>query len=287
MDRKQVLREYGIVTVGTFIISLAVFFFLIPSNVVVGSMAGLVIVVSNFIPIKISVLTFILNAILLVVGFIFIGKEFGAKTVWSSILLPAYLYIFEVLFPNNQSLTNDILIDTICYLIVVSVGLAMLFNANASSGGLDIIAKILNKYFHIELGKAMTIAGMCTAVSSIFVYDTKSLVLSVLGTYANGIILDNFIDGFKRRKRVCILSNEYQQIQKFIVHTLKRGVTLYPAIGGYNNEEKLELITILSRNEYAQLLSYLHSVDQKAFVTVSTVNEVIGEWNAKQRTRSN
>lgn len=287
MERKQMLREYGIVTVGTFIISLAVFFFLIPSNVVVGSMAGLVIVLSSFIPIKISVLTFILNAILLVVGFLFIGKEFGAKTVYSSALLPMFLYVFELLFPNNKSLTNDILIDTICYLIVVSVGLAMLFNANASSGGLDIIAKMLNKYFHIELGKAMTIAGMCTAISSILIYDTKSLVLSVLGTYANGIILDNFIDGFNRRKRICILSTEYQKVQDYIVHTLKRGVTLYPAIGGYNNEEKLELITILTRNEYAQLLAYLHSVDQKAFVTVSTVNEVIGEWNMKQKVKGN
>lgn len=287
MERRQLIKEYVTITVGTFIISLAVFFFLIPSNVVVGSMAGLVIVLSSFIPLKISVMTFILNAILLVVGFLFIGKEFGAKTVYSSILLPAYLYILEVIFPNNQSLTNDILIDTICYLIVVSVGLAMLFNANASSGGLDIIAKILNKYLHIELGKAMTIAGMCTAISSILIYDTKSLVLSVLGTYANGIILDNFIDGFNRRKRVCILSSEYKQVQEYIVHTLKRGVTLYPAIGGYNNEEKLELITILTRNEYAQVLAYLHSIDQKAFVTVSTVNEVIGEWNMKQKVKGN
>lgn len=286
MEKNKTMKEYAIVTVGTFIISLAVFFFLIPSNVVVGSMSGLVIVLSSFIPVKISVLTFILNAVLLVVGFLFIGREFGAKTVYSSILLPCYLYIFEIMFPNNQSLTNDILIDTICYLIIVSVGLSMLFNANASSGGLDIIAKMLNKYFHIELGKAMTIAGMCTAISSILIYDTKSLVLSILGTYANGIILDNFIDGFNRRKRVCILSTEYQKVQEFIVHTLKRGVTLYPAIGGYNHEEKLELITILTRNEYAELLKYLHSVDQRAFVTVSTVNEVIGEWNVKQKVRT-
>lgn len=282
-ERRKVINEYATVTIGTLIVALAVYFFLIPSNVVVGSLSGLVIVLANFIPIKISVMTFLLNAVLLVVGFLFIGKEFGAKTVYSSVLMPVFLYVFELIFPNNPSLTDDILLDTICYLLVVSVGLAMLFNANASSGGLDIIAKLLNKYFHIELGKAMTMAGMCTAVSSILVYDTKSLVLSILGTYANGIILDNFIDGFNRRKRVCILSTEYQKVQEFIVHTLKRGVTLYPAIGGYNNEEKLELVTILTRNEYAELLSYLHSVDQKAFVTVSTVNEVIGEWNMKQK----
>lgn len=287
MERNKIIKEYTTVTIGTFIISLAVFFFLIPSNVVVGSLSGLVIVLASFIPLKISVMTFILNAILLVVGFLFIGREFGAKTVYSSILLPGFLYIFELIFPNNKSLTNDILIDTICYLLVVSVGLAMLFNANASSGGLDIIAKILNKYLHVEIGKAMTMAGMLTAISSILIYDTKSLVLSVLGTYANGIVLDHFIDGFNRRKRICILSTEYQKVQEFIVHTLKRGVTLYPAIGGYNNEEKLELITILNRNEYAQVLSFVHSVDPKAFVTVSTVNEVIGEWNMKQKVKGN
>lgn len=283
MDRKTIIKEYGIVTIGTLIVAAAVFFFMIPSNVVVGSLSGLVIVISNFIPVKISVLTMIFNIVLLGVGFIFIGREFGAKTVYSSIIMPIYLFIFETIFPNNQSLTNDILIDTICYLLVVSVGLAMLFNVNASSGGLDILAKLLNKYFHVELGKAMTMAGMLTAVSSILIYDTKSLVLSVLATYANGIVLDHFIDGFNRRKRICILTTQREAIQKFIVEDLNRGVTLYPAIGGYRNDEKIELVTILTRNEYAVLLQYLHSVDQKAFVTVSTVNEVIGQWNIKRK----
>lgn len=287
MNYKSFVKEYGIVTVGTFIVSLAVFFFMIPSNVVVGSLTGLVMVLANFIPVKISVLTFIFNIVLLIIGFIFIGKEFGGKTVYSAIIMPLFLAIFEIIFPDNKSLTNDILIDTICYLLVVSVGLAMLFNVNASSGGLDIVAKILNKYMHVELGKAMSIAGMVTALSAILVYDTKTLVLSILATYANGIILDNFIDGYNRRKRVCILSTNHEQIQEFITNELKRGVTLYQAIGGYKKEERIEIVTILTRNEYAALLNYLHSIDQKAFVTVSTVNEVIGEWNIKRRLRKN
>lgn len=285
MNYKSFVKEYGIVTVGTFIVSLAVFFFMIPSNVVVGSLTGLVMVLANFIPVKISVLTFIFNIVLLIIGFIFIGKEFGGKTVYSAIIMPVFLAIFEIIFPDNKSLTNDILIDTICYLLVVSVGLAMLFNVNASSGGLDIVAKILNKYMHVELGKAMSIAGMVTALSAILVYDTKTLVLSILATYANGIILDNFIDGYNRRKRVCILSTNHEQIQEFITNELKRGVTLYQAIGGYKKEERIEIVTILTRNEYAALLNYLHSIDQKAFVTVSTVNEVIGEWNIKRKLR--
>ena len=280
---KALIKEYSIVTIGTLIVATGVFFFMLPSNVVAGSLTGLVMVLANFIPIKISVLTFILNLGLLVIGFIFIGKEFGGKTVYSSVLLPIFLGIFEFAFPNNQSLTNDVLLDTICYLLVVSVGIALLFRVNASSGGLDIVAKIINKYAHIELGKAMSIAGMITAFSSILVYDKKTLVMSILATYANGIILDNFIDGYNRRKRVCILSSNYEQIQEFIVNELKRGVTLYQAIGGYKKEEKTEIVTILTRSEYAALLNYLHSIDQSAFVTVSTVNEVIGEWNSKRR----
>ena len=163
MERTKKIKEYVIITLGTLIVSMAVYFFLLPSNVVVGSLSGLVMVLATFIPLKISVMTFILNAVLLVVGFLFIGKEFGAKTVYTSLLMPIFLYVFELIFPNNKSLTNDVVLDTICYILVVSVGLALLFNANASSGGLDIVAKLLNKYLHIEIGKAMTLAGMCTA----------------------------------------------------------------------------------------------------------------------------
>lgn len=285
MDKKKFIREYGIITLGIFIISMAVYFFMIPSNVIVGSLSGLVIVLANFVPLPISVMTFILNAVLLVIGFIFIGKEFGAKTVYTSIMLPVFLFIFEKIVPNNKSLTGDILIDTICYILVVSVGLAMLFNANASSGGLDIVAKIVNKYLHVEIGKAMTITGMCVAISSIFIYGTKEVILSILATYVNGIVIDNFIGGFNRRKRVCILSDHYEVVQKFITEELKRGVTLYTAMGGYNKTERIEIVTILTQNEYGKLLEYLHTVDMRAFVTVSTVNEVIGEWNVKKKVR--
>lgn len=279
MDKKKIFKEYGTITVGTLIIAIAVYFFMIPGNVIVGSLSGLVIVLAHFIPVPISVMTFILNAILLVIGFIFIGREFGAKTVYTSAMLPVFLFIFEKIFPNNKSLTNDMIIDTVCYVLVVSVGLAMLFNANASSGGLDIAAKIVNKYLHVEIGKAMTITGMCVAVSSMLIYDTKSVIMSILGTYVNGIVIDNFIGGFNRRKRVCILSDHYDLIQKFISEELHRGVTLYKAMGGYNREERTEIQTILTQNEYGKLLEYMHTIDGRAFVTVSTVNEVIGEWN--------
>lgn len=280
---KKLIKEYAIVTVGTFLVAVAVFFFMIPSKISVGSISGLSVMLSRVTPIPVSLIMSGFNAVLLVIGFIFLGREFGAKTVYASVILPIYQYIFEVIFPNNQSLTNDVLIDTICYLLVVAIGQAILFHINASSGGMDIIAKLLNKYAHLDLGKAITLGGMCIAVSGIFVYDTKAVILGILATYANGIILDNFINGFNRRKRVCILSKEYEQIQEFIVNQLHRGVTLYQAVGGFNKEEKIEVVTILARSEYAALMNYLQNVDENAFVTVSTVNEVIGNWSRNRR----
>ena len=283
MDKKKMLKEYAIITAGIFVVAFAVYFFLMPSNVVIGSMAGLIMVISEFIPLKISVLTFIANSILLTIGFLLIGKEFGAKTVYCSLLMSVYLAIFEILFPNFTSFTNDQFLDALCYLVVVSVGLALLFNANASSGGLDIVAKLMNKFLHIEMGKAMAFSGMVTAATSVLVYDSKSVILSILGTYANGLVIDYFIDGFNKRRHVCILSKEHEKIQAYIVNELKQGVTLYKAIGGYKNDEKIELITILDRVNYAKLLQYVHSVDEHAFMTVSTTNEVIGHWNIKNK----
>lgn len=284
MKTKVDIKEYLYITLAMAIVSGAVYFFMIPGHIVVGSLSGLVLVLSNFIPLSISAMTFILNALLLILGFLCIGSEFGAKTVYTSILLPVYLKIFEIAVPNPKSLTNDILLDTLCYVLVVSIGLAMLFNTNASSGGLDIVAKFLNKYFHMELGKAMTVAGMVTAISSILVYDTKTLVLSILATYFNGIVLDHYIDGFHVKKRVCILSSKREVIQKYIMEEMKRGVTLYAARGGYGSD-MTEIITILTRSEYGQLMNFIHETDPKAFVTVSMVSEVIGEWNSNKKIR--
>lgn len=280
---KRIIKEYAIVTVGTFLVSAAIFFFMIPSKIAVGSISGLSVMLSHVVPIPVSAWMLLFNAVLLVIGFLLLGREFGAKTVYSSILAPIFQYMFELGFPNLKSLTGDVVVDTICYLLVVAIGQALLFRINASSGGMDIIAKILNKYAHFELGTAMTLGGMCVAVSGFLVYETPSVIVGILATYGNGIILDNFINGFNRRKRVCILSDKYEQIQEFIVTKLNRGVTLYQAVGGFKKSEKIEIVTIMARNEYAILMNYLREVDENAFVTVSTVNEVVGNWSRNRR----
>lgn len=273
--RMETVWEFAMITIATTIVAAAVFFFLIPSHVSVGSISGLAIVIGNFIPLPISAITMILNVALLIVGFLFVGREFGGKTVYTSILLPVVIGMFEKIFPNNTSITADPFLDMICYVFVVSIGLAMLFNRNASSGGLDIVAKLMNKFLHMDLGNAMSVSGMVVALSSALVYDKKTVVLSVLGTYLNGIVLDHFIFGFNLKKRVCIVSQKEEEIRNFILHELHSGATVYEAYGAYNLQPRREIITIVDKNEYAKLMSFIEKTDPTAFVTVYTVNKII------------
>lgn len=279
MGKQGIVKEGLLITFAMLLVSAAVYFFMVPSKIVVGSISGLAMVLAELLHMQMSTITFILNAVLLLVGFIFIGKEFGAKTVYTSLLLPIFLWIFEHLVPVNESLTGNSVYDLVSYILIIALGQAILFNVNASSGGLDVIAKIISKYTHVDIGKAVTIGGMITAVTSIFVYDVGTLIVSVLGTYANGIAVDYFIDGFNKRKKICILSDSYKEIQQYIMQDLKRGVTIYTARGGYDGQEKTELVTIMTPNEYKQLLNYLHQSEFKAFVTVYNVSQVIGKWN--------
>ena len=178
MLKKQNIIDYLIITGGTVIVAIAVYFFMYPSHVSVGSATALAMVLSNFIPLPISVITFIMNVILLILGYILVGPEFGIKTIYATLLLPVLLRILEIVAPDFQSLTADPLLDVICYIMVVGVGLAILFSRNAASGGLDIVAKIMNKFMGMELGKAMSLSGILVALSSALVYDKKIVVLS-------------------------------------------------------------------------------------------------------------
>ena len=268
------IKEIGILTAAVAIIAAAVYFFLVPSHASVSSISGLGIVVSNFIPLPLSAITMILNVVLLVIGFLTCGKEFGAKTVYTSIMLPLFLGMFELLFPDFTSLTDSQEPDVLCYILVVSIGLSILFNRNASSGGLDIVAKIMNKYLHMDLGKAMSLSGMCVALSAALVYDKKTVVLSILGTYFNGIILDHFIFDNNIKRRVCIITKKEEQLRRFIIEELHSGATVYEAIGAYNLEKHNEIITIVDKSEYQKLMNFINREDPKAFITVYTVSDM-------------
>ena len=252
-------KEFIMMLGGMFLMSAAVYYEMMPNNLVLGSLSGLVLVLVKIIPLPVSTITFVLNMILLVIGYIFIGKEFGVKTVLASLMLPMYLRIFEILTPHVESLSGNIVIDLVCFMIVVGAGQAVLFNMNASSGGIDIVAKLINKYLGFKIGQSITIIGVLISMAAIFVYDRETMVISLVGTLIYGQVLDRFCD--------------------YIVKELRRGATIYPAYGGLDHAEHVEVVTILEKNEYGKLLSFIHETDEHAFVTVSTVNEVVGAWN--------
>ena len=269
-----VAQEVAILTVAVAIIAAAVYFFLVPSHASVSSISGLGIVLSNFVPLSLSAITMILNVVLLIIGFFTCGREFGAKTVYTSILLPVFIGLFERLFPDIGSLTDSQELDVLCYILVVSVGLSILFNRNASSGGLDIVAKIMNKYLHIELGRAMSLSGMCVALSAALVYDKKTVVLSVLGTYFNGLVLDHFIFDHNIKRRVCIITKKEEELRHFILTDLHSGATVYESYGAYNMEKRREIITIVDKDEYQKLMNFMNREDPRAFITVYTVSDM-------------
>lgn len=270
----NVLKEIFILTVAVAIIAAAVYFFLVPSHTSVSSISGLGIVLTNFIPLPLSAISMILNIALLIIGFFTCGREFGVKTVYTSIMLPFFLWLFEMILPDFGSMTNSQELDVLCYILVVSVGLSILFNRNASSGGLDIVAKILNKYAHIDLGKAMSLSGMCVALSAALVYDKKTVVLSILGTYFNGMVLDHFIFGHNIKRRVCIITKKEEELRNFIIHDLHSGATIYESIGAYNMQKRNEIITIVDKSEYQKLMNYITKEDPLAFVTVYNVSSM-------------
>lgn len=274
MKLGKTLKEFAVITVGVTIVAAAVFFFMLPSHVSVGSGAALAMVLSNFIPLSVSAITLILNVFLLVLGLILIGPEFGGKTVYCAILMPLIMGVFEYFLPNFQSITGDPLLDVVCYILVVGVGLAILFSHNASSGGLDIVAKIMNKYLRMDLGQAMSLSGMVVALTSALCYDARTVVLSVLGTYFGGMMVDHFIFGLNIKRRVCVISEKLDVIVDFVLHDLHSGATLNEIIGAYDNTPRKEMITIVDKQEYGKLMDFIRKTDPKAFVTVYSVSEM-------------
>ena len=223
-----------------------------------------------------TITNLIFNIIMLILGFLLIGREFGAKTIYASIVVPVSLGVFELIFPEFQSLTGDALIDTICYILVVGIAMAILFSLNASSGGLDIVAKIMSKYLKMGLGTAVSISGIVVALTSVFYCngDYKIVVISVLGTYFSGLLVDKFIFGLNIKRRVCIISVKLDEIVDYVLHDLHSGATLYESIGAYDNVARREAVVIVDKNEYRLLMEHIKETDPKAFVTVIAVNEL-------------
>lgn len=274
---KKILKDYSIITFGAVVAAAAIYFFMLPMNIAIGSGSALAMLLNHFFPqIPISVYSLVFNVIMLILGFLLIGREFGAKTIYASLIVPISLGVFEQLFPNFRSLTNDALLDTICYILIVGIAMAILFSLNASSGGLDIVAKIMSKYLKMGLGTAVSISGIVVSLTSVFYCegDYKIVVISVLGTYFSGLLVDKFIFGLNIKRRVCIISVKLDEIVDYVLHELHSGATLYESIGAYDRVTRREAVVIVDKNEYRLLMERVKQLDPKAFVTVIAVNEL-------------
>ena len=274
MINKRNIKEFFMIILGLAITTAGVYFFMLPSHLSVGSASALAMIISNYVPLPVSAISLIINLGLLIIGFLLIGPEFGIKTVFCAVLMPAMHWFLEVVFPDFQSLTQDPVLDVICYILTVGVGLSILFSCNASSGGLDIVAMLMNKYLRMDLGKAMSVAGMLVALASALCYDKKTVVISVLGTYFGGLIMDHFIFGINIKRKVCIISPKVDEIVDFILHDLHSGCSLYDVIGAYDQTTHREINVIVDKQEYSALMSYMKKTDPKAFMTVYSVNEI-------------
>lgn len=277
-------KEVGAITVGSAIIAAAVYFFMLPSNISIGSVAALAMVLNNFIPVPVSAITLVLNLVLLLIGFLLIGSEFGAKTAYTSVVMPVIMGFYELIFPDFQSITQDQLLDVICCILLLGVGLSILFTSNASSGGLDVVAKIIHKYMKVELGAAISLSGILAALTSAICYDNKTVILSVLGTYFEGLLVDYFIFGINRKYQVCVISEQVDSIVSYLLYDLCSGASLNQVIGAYNQVARMELVTVVDKNEYRKLMDYIRRTDPKAFVKVSSVSELM--YQPKQRSVS-
>lgn len=280
-DVKSFIKDLPIITLGMFITAVSVHFFLIPSKLIVGSITGLSIVINIITQIPVSILIFVINAILLVLSYILIGREFGIKTVYSALILSPMIAIMEKIWPIQQSIMKDPWLDVLCFVLILSFAQAILFRHNASTGGLDIIAKIINKYLHVELALSVSIAGAMICCTALLVNDVKSVIVGLIGTYLNGLVLDNFMIGFNSRKRVCIISKEYELIRRFIIEDMHRGVTLYPVKGGLGGEDKFEVQSLMTRNEFSYLMEFIKKEQIDAFMTAGTVSEIYGNLGSK------
>ena len=272
----QLIKEYLFIAIGSFFVSVGVYYFMVPENLATGGVSGLSIVLSNYISIPISIINFSLNIILFIMGFIFLGKEFGGKTIFSVIFLSLFMYLMEAFFPVSAPVTDEILLNLICGIVLSAIGLSIVFNQNASTGGTDIVAKILNKYFNMDIGKGLMAADVIVVALAFFTYGLQTGIVGAFGWFLNGVVVNYFLDGFSVKNEVVIISHKHDEIKKYIFDKLDRGLTMYKAEGGYTNEEKDIIVTILDRKEYYILKRQLKIIDPDVFVTVRTVQEVYG-----------
>lgn len=290
-------KEMLIITVAMSIAAAAVYYFLMPSKLVIGSISGLSIVISGIfekfgMEVKVSTVVFIINAVLLVLAYFLIGKEFGLKTAYAALVLAPLMDMWEMICPYNDllgpgtnSVMGDIWFDLICFILILSASQAILFRINASTGGLDILAKIVNKYLHFDIGMSVTIAGVIICCTAFAINPFRLVVIGLIGTWMNGMIVDYFMMSLNKRKRVCIISEDYELIREYIIKTISRGCSLYEVTGGYSGNKTMEIQSLLTQDEFVRLMTWIRTSDIPAFITAGNVSEVYGLWSEHKKGR--
>ena len=288
-------KELIIMTVAMLIAAAAVYYFLMPSNLVIGSITGLSMVISGLfglagLTVKVSVVVTIINALLLIMAWFLIGHEFGAKTVYTALILGPFIEFWEKVFPverimepGSTSLMGDPWFDLLCFVLILSASQTILFNINASTGGLDILAKIVNKYLHFDIGTSVSVAGALICCTAFFINPFRMVVIGLIGTWINGLALDYFTASLNRRKRVCIISSRYEEVRKYIIEDLQRGCSLYNVTSGHNGHQNIEIQSLLTQDEFANLMNFRKENDIHGFITAGNVSEIYGDWNQKKR----
>ncbi len=285
-------KELIIMTVGMMIAAAAVYYFMMPSNLIVGSISGLSLVIARITGWEMSIIVMAINAFLLVLAWLLIGKEFGAKTVFTAMILGPMIDLWGVICPAERlipegatSVMGEPFLDMICFVLVLSLSQTIMFSINASTGGLDILAKIVNKYLHFDIGASVAVAGAIICCTAFAINPFHLVVLGLIGTWINGLTIDYFTASFNRKKRVCIISKDHELIRRHIIEKLHRGCSLYPVVGGYSGEESFEIQTLLTKDEFSDLMAYIRDNKIQSFVTAGNVSEIYGRWSHNARHR--
>ena len=284
-------------TLGMMVASAAVYYFLLPSKLIIGTVSGLSIVISGIaekfgVTLKVSMMILIINAILLILAWLLISREFGAKTVYTALILGPLMDVWAKILPyekllsaGSTSVMGDIWFDLMCFVLLLSLSQAILFNINASTGGLDILAKIVNKYLHFDIGASVSVAGAVICCTAFAINPFRMVIIGLIGTWINGLVVDYFTASLNKRKRVCILTKDHQKVKEYIVNELVRGCTLYKVEGGYSGQESIEIQVLLTQEEFSSLMNFMKINEFDSFITAGNVSEVYGLWFRHRKRR--
>ncbi len=272
----RTVKEYGMLTLATMIMSLGIYLFKFPNNFSFGGVSGISVLAAKLLPFTAGQINLVVNVVLIVLGFIFIGRNFAFKTVYVSLLSSAALWLLEIVLPLSKPLTDQPMLEVCFAIFLPALGAAMLFNMQASGGGTDIVAMILKKYTSLNIGTALMFTDVAVVIISFFVFNIQTAIFNVLGFLAKSLVIDSVIENINRCKYFNIVCDKPQPICEYITNTLKRSATIVDAKGAFSGKDKTLIFTVMSRSQAVKLRNFIKQVDPKAFMLISTTSEIIG-----------